>query len=125
MKQDAVAAIEMPQDADAFSINQRMSVEYGDTCAESLTTVRMSVIAWRLFWLTHLNRQTPAAPCTTILAAHEWKAVSTTIHRSQTIPQVAPSVRQAVRSLAQLGGFLGLLAMVNPAVPRSGANGHG
>jgi hypothetical protein len=85
----------------------------------------MGVVAWRLFWLTHINRQTPAAPCTTILAEHEWKARSTTIHRSPTIPAVAPSVRQAVRSLAQLGGFLGLLATVSPALPRSGADGHG
>src|SRR6266545_1620878 len=94
-------------------------------CAESLTTLRMSVVAWRLFWLTHLNRQTPSAPCTTILAEHEWKALYTTIHRSPTIPAVAPSVRQAVRWIAQLGGFLGLLATVNPALPLSGADGHG
>jgi len=39
----------------------------------------MGVVAWRLFWLTHINRQTPAAPCTAILAEHEWKALSTTI----------------------------------------------
>jgi hypothetical protein len=67
----------------------------------------MSVIAWRLFWLRHINRQTPDAPCTAILADHEWKALYTTIHRTPTLPDTVPSVRQAVRSLAQLGGFLG------------------
>jgi hypothetical protein len=72
----------------------------------------MGVVAWRLFWLTHINRQTPSAPCTTI-------------HRSPTIPAVAPSVRQAVRWITQLDGFLGLLATVNPALPLSGADGHG
>lgn len=65
----------------------------------------MGVVAWRLFWLTHINRQAPTAPRTTILAEQEWKALSTTIHRSPTIPAVAPSVRQAVRWIAQLGGF--------------------
>jgi hypothetical protein len=85
----------------------------------------MGVVAWRLFWLTHINRQTPSAPCTTILAEHEWKALYTTIHRSPTIPAVAPSVRQAVRWIAQLGGFLGLLATVKWALPLSGADGHG
>jgi hypothetical protein len=85
----------------------------------------MGVVAWRLFWLTHINRQTPSAPCTTIPAEQEWKALYTTIHRSPTRRAVAPSVRQAVRWIAQLGGFLGLLAMVNPALPRSGADGHG
>jgi hypothetical protein len=73
----------------------------------------------------HAIRQTPSAPCTTILTEHEWKALSTTIHRSPTVPAVAPSVRQAVRSLAQLGGFLGLLATVKWALPLSGADGHG
>jgi hypothetical protein len=85
----------------------------------------MGVVAWRLFWLTHINRQTPSAPCATILAEHDWKALSTTIHRSPTRRAVAPSARQAVRSLAQLGGFLGLLATVKWALPLSGADGHG
>jgi hypothetical protein len=77
--------------------------------AERLTPylTLMSVIAWRLFWLTHLNRQAPAQACTAILADHEWKALYTTIHRSPHIPERPPTVRQAVRWIAQLGGFLG------------------
>jgi hypothetical protein len=67
----------------------------------------MGIIAWRLFWLTHINRQTPDAPCTTSLADHEWKALYTAIHRSALLPATPPSVRQAVRWIAQLGGFLG------------------
>jgi len=67
----------------------------------------MGSIAWRLFWLTHINRQMPDAPCSTILAEHEWKALYTTIHRTPTLPAALPSVRQAIRWIAQLGGFLG------------------
>jgi Transposase DNA-binding/Transposase Tn5 dimerisation domain len=67
----------------------------------------MSVVAWRLFWLTHINRQNPEDPCTAILADHEWKALYTTIHRTTSLPERVPSVRQAVRWIAQLGGFLG------------------
>lgn len=67
----------------------------------------MSIIAWRLFWLTHINRQEPEACCTTILADHEWKALYTAIHRRATLPATPPTVRQAVRWIAQLGGFLG------------------
>ncbi|MCZ7567023.1 MAG: IS4 family transposase [Ardenticatenaceae bacterium] len=76
-----------------------------DRLTRSLTL--MSVIAWRLFWLTHINRQTPDAPCTTILADHEWKALYATIHRTDRLPDTSPSVRQAVRWIAQLGGFPG------------------
>lgn len=67
----------------------------------------MSVVAWRLFWLTHINRQNPDDPCTAILADHEWKALYTSIYRTTTIPERVPTVRQAVRWIAQLGGFLG------------------
>ena len=34
----------------------------------------MRVIAWRLVWLTSINRHTPEAPYTAILAEHEWHA---------------------------------------------------
>jgi hypothetical protein len=67
----------------------------------------MSIIAWRLFWLTHINRQLPDASCTMILADHEWKALYTTIYRRVLLPPTPPTVRQAVRWIAQLGGFLG------------------
>lgn len=67
----------------------------------------MGIIAWRLFWLTHINRQLPDASCTTILADHEWKALYTTIHRRAILPPTPPTVRQAIRWIAQLGGFLG------------------
>jgi hypothetical protein len=66
-----------------------------------------SIIAWRLYWLTHINRHFPDAPCITILADHEWHALYATIHRTSTLPEEMPTVRQAVRWIAQLGGFLG------------------
>jgi Transposase Tn5 dimerisation domain len=67
----------------------------------------MSVVAWRLFWLTHINRQDPEAPCTVILADHEWKGLYTSIQRTMVLPDRVPSVRQVVHWIAQLGGFLG------------------
>jgi hypothetical protein len=66
-----------------------------------------SIIAWRLYWLTHINRHFPDAPCITVLAEHEWQALYATIHRTSTPPEQMPTVRQAVRWIAQLGGFLG------------------
>jgi Transposase DNA-binding/Transposase Tn5 dimerisation domain len=67
----------------------------------------MGVIAWRLFWLTYINRQVSEAPCTLILAEQEWKALYSAIHRTAVLPAAPPTVRQAVRWIAQLGGFLG------------------
>ncbi|HBY93696.1 MAG TPA: IS4 family transposase [Chloroflexi bacterium] len=67
----------------------------------------MTVIAWRLFWLMPIHRQTPDAPCTTRLADHEWKALAATIHRTDTLPDTIPPVGQAVHWIACLGGFPG------------------
>lgn len=66
-----------------------------------------SVIAWRLHWLTHANRQTPELPCTHALSDSEWKALYCKIHKSRELPKSPPTLRQATRWIAQLGGFLG------------------
>jgi hypothetical protein len=67
----------------------------------------MSVVAWRLFWLTYVNRQNPAASCCSILTQEEWQALYCTVKKTTTLPDQVPSVREAVRWIAQLGGFLG------------------
>jgi len=67
----------------------------------------MGVIAWRIHWLTYLNRSDPDLPCTTILTVTEWQALYMRIHHTTSLPQTPPTVRQAVRWIAQLGGFLG------------------
>ncbi len=65
------------------------------------------IIAWRLYWLTHINRILPDEPCTTALAEHEWRALYAAINRTTRPSDHVPTVRQAVRWIAQLGGFLG------------------
>jgi hypothetical protein len=67
----------------------------------------MSVVAWRLHWMTYLNRTDPDLPCTMILTATEWQALYMRIHQTPALPPTPPTVRQAVRWIAQLGGFLG------------------
>ena len=66
-----------------------------------------SVIAWRLFWMIQIARVQPDAACTVVLADHEWQALYVAIHRTSHLPETVPTVRQVVRWIAQLGGFLG------------------
>lgn len=66
-----------------------------------------SIIAWRLHWMTYVNRHEPDAPCTVILAEHEWQALYMRVHRTSTLPTQSPTVYEAVRWIGQLGGFLG------------------
>lgn len=75
-----------------------------------------SIIAWRLYWLTHVNRHYPDAPCTTVLAEHEWRALYASINHTPVVPQQPPTVRQAVHWIAQLGGFLGRKSDGEPGV---------
>ena len=42
----------------------------------------MSVIAWRLHWMTYINRCEPHQPCTVALTTIEWQALFMRIHNS-------------------------------------------
>jgi hypothetical protein len=76
----------------------------------------MSVIAWRLHWMTYIHRCQPDLPCTAVLTTIEWKALYTRIHKSTQWPDTVPTVHQAVRWIAQLGGFLGRKSDGEPGV---------
>jgi transposase-like protein/transposase Tn5 family protein len=65
-----------------------------------------SVIAWRVLYATVLARTVPDRPCTVLLETAEWQALYCTTHRTPTPPATPPTLRQAVRWIAQLGGFL-------------------
>jgi hypothetical protein len=66
-----------------------------------------SVIAWRILYATMLARVVPDIPCTVLLDEDEWQGLYCRIHRVALAPAKPPTLRQAVRWLAQLGGFLG------------------
>ena len=65
------------------------------------------VVAWRIFHLTKLGRETPDVPCTVFFEEAEWKALNTYITQNPTPPERIPSLREAMRMVASLGGFLG------------------
>jgi Domain of unknown function (DUF4338)/Transposase DNA-binding/Transposase Tn5 dimerisation domain len=64
-----------------------------------------AVVAWRIHYLTWLGRATPDLPCTVAFDDDQWKAVIVFKTRKPPPPQ-PPSLRQMIRSIAQLGGFL-------------------
>lgn len=76
----------------------------------------MNVVAWRLLWLTYINRAEPNLPCTAILTTVEWESLYMRIHKTAQLPESVPTVRQAVRWIAQLGGFLGRKGDGEPGV---------
>lgn len=66
-----------------------------------------SVIAWRVFYATMLARAVPEMPCDVLLEIEEWQALYCASHHCPTPPAEPPTLEQAVRWIAQLGGFVG------------------
>jgi hypothetical protein len=75
-----------------------------------------SVIAWRILYATLLARAAPDVSCSVLLDNDEWQALYCRIHRVALAPSKPPTLRQAVRWIAQLGGFQGRKGDGEPGV---------
>jgi hypothetical protein len=65
------------------------------------------VVAWRVMHLAKLGRETPEIPCSVFFEEAEWKALYCYHHRTATPPETPPSLGEAMRMVAKIGGFLG------------------
>ena len=65
------------------------------------------IVAWRIYHLTKLAREIPDHPCTTFFQEAEWKALYILLNKTTDLPAKEPTMREAVRMLGSLGGFLG------------------
>ena len=65
-----------------------------------------AVVAWRLLWLTYQARHHPEASCETVLPREHWQVHPPRAHQGPHDPAVPPSLREVVRQIARLGGFL-------------------
>lgn len=93
---------------------EELQLETAERLENALATY--CIVAWRLLWLTYKSRRTPEAPCTVALETHEWQALYCTIHRAPVPPEEPPTLQEAVRWIAQLGGFLGRKSDGQPGV---------
>jgi Transposase Tn5 dimerisation domain/Transposase DNA-binding len=64
-----------------------------------------SIVAWRLMWLTYRARLAPDDSCATVLQSVEWKLLRRKFEPKNRSKR-PPTLCQAVRWIAQLGGFL-------------------
>jgi len=77
----------------------------------------MSVIAWRLYYITHVARSSERnTNCTKILAEYEWKALYLKMNSTKLLPNEPPTIVQVIRWIAKLGGFLGRKNDNNPGI---------
>jgi hypothetical protein len=79
-----------------------------ETAARLQRVVRVDlIVAWRVLALCKAGRETPDGLASDWLSAAEWRALTGYMDERSKPPRRAPSVRQVVRWIAQLGGFLG------------------
>jgi Transposase DNA-binding/Transposase Tn5 dimerisation domain len=64
------------------------------------------VVAWRIMDLNKAARLQPDTPADRWLSTAEWQALYCYVHRTHQAPGKPPTIGQAVRWIAQLGGFL-------------------
>ena len=64
------------------------------------------VIAWRIFYLTMLGRETPEVGCDLFLEEAEWKTLMHYKYRSKQIPDKPPTLGEAISIIASIGGFV-------------------
>jgi hypothetical protein len=65
------------------------------------------IVAWRIFHLAKLGRESPEVPCTVYFEEAQWKALVAYVTRNPLPPSQPPSLQEAMRMTASLGGFLG------------------
>ena len=65
------------------------------------------VVAWRIYHLTMLGRETPELPCTVFFKDIEWKALCCYVKKTPIAPQTPPSLREAMFMVGAIGGHLG------------------
>ena len=65
------------------------------------------VVAWRIQHLRKLGRDDPQAPCTVYFKEAQWKALAVFTTKETAASNQPPTLREMIRSVTTLGGFLG------------------
>lgn len=62
------------------------------------------IIAWRILYLTHLNRECPDLPCDVVFDQEEWEAVWQIV-KEEPPPKSPPALGEFMKLVAELGGY--------------------
>jgi len=65
------------------------------------------VVAWRVYHLAMLGRETPDLPCTVFFKDVEWKALCCYVSKNPIAPETPPTLGEAMRMVGAIGGHMG------------------
>jgi len=83
---------------------ERLQLETAESMKSAIAT--FSIVAWRLLWLTYEARRQPQAACTRVLDEEAWQVAHRALHPRSPLPSAPPTLSEATRWIARLGGFL-------------------
>jgi hypothetical protein len=83
---------------------ERCRLETADRLIRYLAVI--SIVAWRVFWLTLVSRTDTSGLSSEFLSEDEWKILFVKFNPTRKIPKRPPSLRKVTMWIAQLGGFL-------------------
>ena len=83
---------------------ERCRLETADRLIRYLAVI--SIVAWRVLWLTLVTRTSPSTSIDEFLSEDEWKILFVKFNPGSRIPKRPPSLKMAIIWVARLGGFL-------------------
>lgn len=83
---------------------ERLQLETAARLERALATY--AIVAWRLLRLTYEARRHPEVSCESVLPREQWQVLHRVVHKIDQVPVSPPGLREAVRQIARLGGFL-------------------
>ncbi len=93
---------------------EKLQLETVERLERALATY--CLVAWRLLYLTYLARKTPDASCEVFFQPYEWQALYAFSYQTNILPLSPPSLCEATRLVAKLGGFLARASDGEPGV---------
>lgn len=66
-----------------------------------------SLAAFNIMQLTYQSRQTPGISCEVVLTSRQWEALYMLKFKTNKLPKQPPTLEEATKWLAQMGGYLG------------------
>jgi hypothetical protein len=83
---------------------ERCRLETADRLIRYLAVI--SIVAWRVYWLTMVSRTAPNGLATDFLSEDEWRILFVRFSPTARVPKHPPSLREVTVRIAQQGGFL-------------------
>jgi hypothetical protein len=93
---------------------EKLQLEHRDRLERAVALY--SIVAWRLLLITYMARTSPDLPCTAVLDPEESEVLFRMLNPGKRLPAQPVALREAVRQIARLGGFLGRKSDKEPGV---------